>query len=119
MSEVSTAIMAAIELALDVTYHDAPDDHRALAVVAETWTLAGYNDGSLGDCLAHARQDDVLERVRAARKGRHRRMLNADARGMLYALTVLAECGLITYASCAEASRQRWLARGGHEGVTA
>ena len=105
------AVMGALELALDYAYHDG--NMRDLAVAAEAWTLAGYNDGSLD--VTHASMRDLQDAVRDARSGRHRRLLRADARGMLTAFRALAESGAITYATCAEANRQRWLARGGHD----
>lgn len=110
-AEPRTAVMAALELVLDVAYHEGePYD---LALAAEAWQLAGYNDGSLE--VSHARRDVVLERLAAARKGRRRLQLQCRAQGLLLALTALAEAGLYTYSTAAEAKRLRWLARGGHD----
>jgi hypothetical protein len=111
MAEVRTSVMAALDLALDVAYHDG--GARDLAVAAEAYTLAGYHDGAID--IAHAGRGSVEEAVALCRKGRPRRLLRADARGMLRAFEVLAENNVITFSSCAEARRQRWLARGGHD----
>jgi L-alanine-DL-glutamate epimerase-like enolase superfamily enzyme len=102
--------MAALELVLDVAYHDGSE--RDLAVAAEAWTLAGYHDGSID--ISHSSQEDTFKRVEAARRGRQKRILRSDARGLLAGIEALAKSGAITYSSCAEANRQRWLARGGH-----
>lgn len=104
-------VMGALDLILDVAYHDGTT--RDLAVAAEAYTLAGYSDGSID--IAHSgTHNDLMDKVAAARKGRPRRLLRADARGMIAGLTALAENGLITCGTCWEAKRQRWLARGGH-----
>jgi L-alanine-DL-glutamate epimerase-like enolase superfamily enzyme len=94
-----------------IAYHDGT--RRDLAVAAEAYTLAGFHDGAIN--IAHASRDATLERVEAARRGRPKRLLRADARGMLNAVSALADAGLLTYSNCAEARRQRWLARGGHD----
>lgn len=104
--------MAALDLALDVAYHDGSP--RDLAVAAEAYSLAGYHDGAID--IAHAGgHHAILSRVEAARKGRPKRLLRADARGLLAGVTLLAEAGIVTYSNAAEATRQRWLARGGHD----
>lgn len=110
-TETDLAVMGALELALDVAYHDGRP--RDLAVAAEAWTLAGYNDGSLD--VNHTSRAELSARLRFARAGRPKRLLRADGRGMLAGFRALAESGAITYATCSEANRQRWLARGGHD----
>lgn len=109
---VATAIMCGLDLALDVAYHDGTP--RDLAVAAEAWTLAGYNDGSI-DVAHGGGRDEILQRVARARAGRPKRLLRADARGLLAAMRLLAEAGILTDSNAAEATRQRWLARGGHD----
>jgi hypothetical protein len=109
--------MSALELLLDLAW-DEPDHcdkpPRAIAVVAEAWTLAGYHDGSL--MLSRPiGQHELLERVAAARKGLPRRLLRADARGVLAALRWLGEAGVYTGVDAREANRLRWLDRGGHD----
>jgi hypothetical protein len=109
-------VMYALDALLDVAYHDGT--RRDLAVAAEAWTLAGYHDGSID--VAHGGGcDAILERVAGARRGLPRRLLRADARGMLTAVTALVEAGVFTHREAAEATRQRWLARGGHSGPNA
>lgn len=110
--EVSTAIMAALALELDWAYHDGTPER--LAIASEAYRMAGFHDESVA--VAHASRDEVDERVAAARRGRHRLRMRARAAGGLDALRLLAEHGIITYSICAEARRQRWLARGGHDG---
>lgn len=104
-------VMCALDLILDAAYHDG--DERDLAVAAEAWTLAGYHDGSI--MVWHATQEATLSRVAEARKGRPRRLLRADARGMLSALTALSRAGALDNRMTSEARRLRWLARGGHD----
>lgn len=104
-------IMCALDLILDVAYHDGTE--RDLAVAAEAWTLAGYHDGSI--MVSHATQEATLTRVREARHGRPKRLLRADARGMLGALTSLARAGALDSRMTSEALRLRWLNRGGHD----
>lgn len=105
-------LMYALELALDVAYHDG--SARDLAVAAEAWSLAGYHDGSI--MVSHSEgHDDLLERVAAARHGRPKRLLRADARGMVAAFRLLINEGAIDHVTLAEANRQRWIARGGHD----
>jgi hypothetical protein len=111
VSAIETTVMGAIDLILDHAYHEGSD--RDLAVAAEAWTLAGYHDGSID--VAHASHGELLHRVANARKGRPRRLLRADARGLLNGLTLLAKDGLLTYAIVSETKRRRWLARGGHD----
>jgi hypothetical protein len=111
-SDVKTAVMAAIELEVDVAYHDRGLRH--LAVAAEAWNLAGYFIGAI-DVSHGGGADAILAKITEAKKHRDRKILHADARGMLRAFTTLAEVGLLTYSSCAEARRQRWIARGGHD----
>lgn len=104
--------MGALELLLDVAYHDGSP--RDLAIAAEAWTIAGYHDDSIS--IAHSgRQEQLLERVAAARRGRRTLLLRSRARGIVAAFTALAETGVISYAVCAEARRWRWGTRGGHD----
>jgi hypothetical protein len=110
-SDARTAVMAALELTLDVAYHDGTA--RDLAVADEAYALAGYTGPSVA--IAHTTKGQVEEAIYLCRKGRPRRLLRADARGMLAAFSILADHGVITYSNCAEARRQRWLARGGHD----
>jgi hypothetical protein len=104
-------VMGGLNLLLDIAYHDGTE--RDLAVAAEAWTLAGYHDGSI-DVAHGGGWKVILDRVAQARKGRPRRLLRADARGMLYAVQALAEAGIVTFTATSEARRQRWLTRGGH-----
>lgn len=106
-------VMYALDAILDVAYHDGKT--RDLAVAAEAWTLAGYHDGSI-DVAHGGRREAVLDRVAAARRGLPRRLLRADARGMLAAVTALLDAGIFTHREASEATRLRWLARGGHSG---
>jgi hypothetical protein len=110
-TEAATAVMAALDLAIDFAFHDGHP--RDLAVATEAYALAGYADPScnLSHSGGRARADSLIAQARA---GRPRRLLRADARGMLAAFRLLAATGVITYQSCAEAKRLRWLARGGH-----
>jgi hypothetical protein len=107
-----TNVMAALELAIDFAYHDGHP--RDLAVATEAYALAGYHDPTclLSHSGGRARAESLIAQARA---GRPRRLLKADARGMLSAFRLLADCGILTYANAAEAKRQRWLARGGHD----
>jgi hypothetical protein len=104
--------MGALDLALDVAYHDGPN-LRDLAVAAEAWTQAGYNDGSI--MVRHASADETLDRVTEARKYRHRQLLRAEARGVVRGFMILAKHGVITHAMCAQARNDRWRNRGGHK----
>ena len=114
-SDVRTALMAALDLAMDYAYHDGTP--RELAVAATAQELAGYWDFAFG--VAHASRDEVIAAVEKARYGKPRRLLRADARGMLQAFRLLAKSGVITYASAADGRNRRWLARGGHDRVAA
>lgn len=115
-SETDVAIMGALELLFDVAYHDGTHGDRDLAVVAEAWELAGYSPSSAGDGISHGGgHSEILARIFTARIGRHRRLLRADARGLLYGLRVLADAGILTHLNASEAARQRWLRRGGHD----
>lgn len=65
-------LMGALDLALDVAYHDGTA--RDLAVAAEAYTLVGFHDGAIR--VSHSgTHDDLMARVAAARKGRPRRLL--------------------------------------------
>lgn len=109
--DVQVEVMCALELVLDVAYHEGTD--RELAVAAEACTLAGYNVGSL--FISHVTQEDLLTRVYEVRKGRPKQLLRADARGMLNGIRMLSEAGALDSRMTSEARRLRWLARGGHE----
>ncbi len=111
-SDVRVALMAALDLAMDYAYHDGTE--RELAVAATALELAGYWDFGFG--VTHASRDDVLTAVSKARKGRPKRLLLADARGMIQAFDLLARSGVITYASSADGRNRLWLARGGYDG---
>src|SRR3990167_4487505 len=102
--------MGALDLLLDVAYHDGPNP-RDLAVAAEAWAQAGYHDGSI--IISHASPDETLARVAEARKGRHRQLLRAEARGVVGAFAMLAEASLISHAACAQGTNQRWKEPGG------
>jgi hypothetical protein len=108
----STGVMVALDLLLDVAYHDgAPRD---LAVAAEAYTLAGYHDAAI--LISHAgRHDDLMAVVASARRGRPRKLLRADARGMLATIRALIDAGVLDERACANATNQRWIARGGHD----
>lgn len=106
-------VYSGIELALDFAYHNGTP--RELAVAAEAWALAGYGDHSLD--VYHASPGETLERVYAARRGRPRRLLRADARGLILGLVLLAAAGLISSRELNEARRIRWVQRGGHRGA--
>lgn len=110
MNHASADVMYALHLALDVAYHDGTE--RDLAVASEAYALAGFYD----PMISHASMDEVRERVAQARRGRNKRLLRADGRGMLAALVILADAGIVNSANAAEACRKRWLARGGHDG---
>lgn len=106
------AVLAALELALDRAYHDG--SRYELAVVSEAYRQAGYYDESVG--VSHARSTDVLAAVDRARRGRHKAKLHARGGGLLYGLRLLAAEGIVTWENASEARRQRWIARGGHDG---
>lgn len=118
VTELRIARMQALELFAEMTLARAheDDDLRPLAVVAEAWTMAGYHDGSLVDILPYQPlvRQARLELVREARKGRPRRILRADARGLLLAIDLAIGAGLFTGALASEAMRLRWVARRGH-----
>jgi hypothetical protein len=106
----ATQTMLALELLADHAYHDG--NMRDLAVVEEAWHLAGYYRLD----IAHAGHSAELEaRYQAARRGRHRRLLRADARGMLAGVRALIDCGLLDERSTMMARNKRWLDRGGHD----
>jgi hypothetical protein len=107
--------MAALDLAMDYAYHDGTA--RELAVAATANELAGCWDVGFG--VAHASREDVTAAVEAALRGRPKRLLRADARGMLQAFDLLARSGVISYTTCAAGRTHRWLARGGHDRVAA
>lgn len=108
-----TAVLAALELAIDVVYHDGTA--RDLAVASEAYRLAGYVDPTC--CTAtHATREQLGDAIARARRGRQRRLLEADGRGMLAAFTMLAAAEVITWSSCSQAKHLRWLGRGGHGG---
>jgi len=104
--------MAALELALDVAYHDG--SLYDLAVASEAYKLAGYHDGATS-AITHATRDEIEHAIAFARYRRKRKLLLSRAQGMLDGLQLLADQGVITWANCSEANRQRWLARGGHD----
>lgn len=111
-TDADHAVAGGIDLLLDVAWHDG--DARDLAVAAEAWSLIGFHDGSID--IAHAGPAaEVRASVWVARRGRQRRLLRADARGVVKALYALAENGLLTRVAADEAVRLRWLARGGHD----
>lgn len=116
MSESDVAMMGALELALDVVW-DEPDfagrPPRALAVVAEAFHLVGLMP--MGPSINGLRADQMLARMEDARKHLPRRLLKADARGMVDGFRILIETGILTWDNASEAKRQRWLARGGHD----
>lgn len=82
------------------------------------WLLAGYPSwATLIDALPYQPlrgRDARLDLVERARRGRPRRLLRADARGMLLAIDYALATGLFTGPLASEAMRLRWLARGGH-----
>lgn len=114
MSDV--AIMGALELALDVVWDD-PDfigrPPRSLAVVAEAFHLVGLMP--MGPSRNGLHHDQMLARMEDARKHLPKRLLKADARGMVEAFRILIGEGILTWENASEAQRQRWLARGGHD----
>jgi predicted nucleic acid-binding protein len=112
MKDHDTAVMAALELALDVAYHDGT--LRDLAVADEAYALAGYYDPA-ATAITHATRGAIEDAIALSRKGRPRRLLRADARGMLAAFAILSEAGIVTHENASEANRLRWLARGGHD----
>jgi len=96
-----------------VAYHEGTE--RDLAVAAEAYTLAGYHDGAI--TVSHASHDDVLGRVTAARRARPRRILRADARGLLYGLSVMCREGVLDAWDTRQRRHDRWKERGGHGGA--
>lgn len=120
VSETRIGTMQALELfaemALERAHRD--DDLRPLAVISEAWAIQGYAPSALVDCLPYQplrSTDDRLDLVEKARRGRPRRLLRADARGVLFALELALAGGLFTGPLASEAMRLRWLERGGHE----
>lgn len=107
-------LMFALELMLDVAYHThVRDRDKALAVAAEAWCQPGYHDSTI--MISHATQSEVQLAVTAARCRKHRRILAAEARGVLRALQALTAAGALPHTITAEAARVRWLDRGGHD----
>lgn len=112
-SDVKVAVMAALELALDVAYQDGPTA-RDLAIASEAYREAGYYDEA-ATSITHATRDEIVVAIDKARYARRRALLKADGRRMLATFRMLAEQGVITWGNCSEAKRQRWLSRGGHD----
>lgn len=106
------AVAEAVELAIEVAWDEG--DPRALAVALEANALLGFHDGSVMLSRPGLTVDAVLERLAASRRGRPRRLLRADARGMLQGFYVLAQNDILKPRAASEAIRQRWLARGGY-----
>ena len=103
--------MQALDLLLDVAYHDGTP--RELAVAAEAYTLAGYHDGAI--MVSHASPAETLERVAKARRGLPRRLLRHDAQGLLHAVRRLTQEGVLDGNEASRRTNQRWKDRGGHD----
>lgn len=106
-------VMCALDLLLDVAYHDGAE--RDLAIAAEAYTLAGYSDGMI--MVSHASADETLRRIAKARKGRAKRILTIEARGLLQAVETLASEGMLHGRDTRERKNARWQERGGHSRV--
>lgn len=104
-------VMLALDLLLDVAYHDGTA--RDLAVAAEAYTLAGYHDGAI--MVSHASPQETRAAVAAARKGRQRQLLRHDAQGVLSAVRALIHEGVLDGTDAARRTNERWIERGGHE----
>lgn len=120
-AEHRIAIMGALELLADVALQRAhqDDELRDLAVCSEAWAMAGYATSTFIDTAPYQPLRGVSERLSLVTRARYRRplrLLRADARGLLTGLIALADAGILSYDNAAEATRQRWLARGGHDG---
>jgi hypothetical protein len=112
--DVAITMMETLDLLTDAAYHYLSD--YDLAVVREAWILAGYNDGSFGDCTSHvASRTSVIERARRGAYRKNKARLKYLGKGLHDAIYMLASVGAIDGADMSETCRQLWLSRGGHD----
>lgn len=101
-------IMQALEALVEIALK--PDaDHRALGIVAAAWEIQGYNRQALASTTIGGGEDDVLDRIAASLRKRPRKLVQAEARGLLMGLDGLLAAGVFTGTLASEARRLIWL----------